>query len=107
MRAKFAVQVQIARALGKKVSLHRLPLDQVLLNDLFQDVRRTVAIPAAVGQDDSNRTAITDTQAPCAEAQHTAAPRELQRLESLLQVSPGLFHLLPARAFRRAFVETE
>ena len=67
-----------ARRLGRRrrvkaVRFDRLPAQQVLLDDLFQNVRRAAAIPDIVGPDDGDGPVGTDLQAIGLGPQHRPA----------------------------------
>src|SRR5262245_17005496 len=79
-------------------------VDEMLLDNAFQDGRVASAVPRAFRVDDRDGSAFADAQAVCFRPQHAASIRETELLQPPLQVVPCGDAALLVATFRRRLI---
>jgi hypothetical protein len=82
--------------LGNHVLFDWLAIDQMFLNDAFQDSGRTVTVPSAIGHDRRNRATFADATATHPQPQNATFPSQPQFFKPTLKKLPRFGHLLRA-----------
>lgn len=89
------------------ILLHHTAADEMLLDDAFQDIRRTPAIPCALGIHDRDGAFGANAEAIRFRARDATVLGETEFAEAMFEVRPRRESCLLGAAFRLRLIRTE
>src|SRR4051794_1076726 len=102
-----SVMSRLERMILDQVLADDAALDQMLLDDLFENRRIAGPVPGALRVDDGNRTALADPKTVRLGAQDAALVRQSKLLQTALQELPGGEAPLLVAALRGGLIAAE